>query len=168
MLKERQCKRRIYGCESRQRNTSPLIIWCCGRGSERQQGFRSSLWQQKGPEGTWLFWSRAEGLELSKEYRDAQQIVCFLVNLGRASRFKVLFCCCCCSLSSSKSVLEYDPGDIYPLAFLWARVIHRGPSHQNQVTNPSVGAWLCSKMSHCDIPVALHKLIQVFGSTCLV
>jgi len=81
---------RIYVCGGRPRNTGPLIIWCCRRRSKLQRGFKSSLWPRKGPEGTWLFWRGAEGLELGKECSDARQTACFLVNLRRAPRLKDL------------------------------------------------------------------------------
>lgn len=131
MLKERQCKMGIYVRGGRQRNTGPLITWCLRKGSKLQRGFKSSLWQRKGPEGTWLFWSRAEGLELGKEYSDAWQISCFLVNLGRTPRLKDLI------FSLFIILVKVDFGVcfwwILPSGFSLRKGDPKGPPHQNQV-----------------------------------
>ena len=156
MLKERQCKMRIYVCGGRQRNTGPLITWCCRRGSKLQWGFKSSLWQRKGPEETWLFWSGAEGLELGKDYRNALQIACFPVNLGRAPRLKDLIfslfiipvkvsfgVCFWWPLPSGFSLSQGDPQRAFTPKPGW-------------VLLPSVQARSCSKIVHSGITVDLQ------------
>lgn len=57
---------------------------------EREQAPVRFLWQQKRPEGTWLFQSGAESLKLGKEHKDAWQIASLLVSLGRAPGLKDL------------------------------------------------------------------------------
>lgn len=61
------------------------------KGASSSKVSRALSGSGKGLKGAWVFWSKAEGLELGKDYRDIWQVACFLVNLGRAPRLKDLF-----------------------------------------------------------------------------